>query len=707
MSASLFGTAAAAHASPTPTPDITATANPAAPELSPVLGTDGVVRRGDALRAAIAITAPADAAVPAGVVTVSLAATPLPDTTTVDSWLGGVSSPTITALGSTASPAVAAGEQGWASASFPATDPRVSALAPGTYAAEVIHTAGAARTVVRTVVTIAAADASAQVVTVVPIIAPVADRTLLTADDLEAMTAPDGVLTARLDAVLSADVVLAVDPSIPAAIRALGTAAPSAATEWLTRLDGMPNPRFALPFADADLATQADAGLLAPLQPGSLGAFMRDADFPQTTPTPTPSPDPTPTATATPDAAQPSVVLPTLDELTDVHATLERVSWPRTGTVTEDLWEMLAGDTLLVANSQLSAARAAAARVDSATVFGYDDAASAALAEAGAALTDGERAIARARVAAFTSFATAAAAGAPVLLIVDRSTSPLIATSLREALGAVRTAAGQPAPWSALTAATPAPADLIPAPSTGLPGATLNALLQEQDRVGALATVLTDPTLLTGRERARLLQLLGASGIASTDWATRAAGFRATTAEILNAVRIVPRESVNIVSRGVNIPVWITNDLAFPVNVDVIATPGDVRLEVPEVTPATVDPQSSTRVLIPVTAGISNGDVLLRLALRSPAGVPIGEEQHTQVTVRADWEQIGLVVLASIVALLLIFGTWRTIRRRRRSGEVRLSRAEIKAQARAEFRGEDTTSDAPADTNTTEGGPRG
>ncbi len=130
----------------------------------------------------------------------------------------------------------------------------------------------------------------------VPITATPAGGALLSADELTELTAPDGDLTAQLDGVAGTTAVLAVDPAILTSIRALGTAAPSTASDWLQRLDELPNARFALQFGDADLTVQAQAGLPEALAPLPLTSLLDPAAFPQqraVTPTNTPPPPPT------------------------------------------------------------------------------------------------------------------------------------------------------------------------------------------------------------------------------------------------------------------------------------------------------------------------------------------------------------------------------------------------------------------------------
>ena len=158
--------------------------------------------------------------------------------------------------------------------------------------------AGAAEPIVSTSTMIVRDPAAAvqpfEVGLVVPITAPALATGLLSAAELQVLTAPGGALSASLDAAEGTPAILAVDPAILAAIRVLGTGAPSEAVNWLRRLEALPNERFSLAFADGDLATAFASGLPTPLSPSSLQAYMRAEDF-------TPAPAPSPSA-ATPES---------------------------------------------------------------------------------------------------------------------------------------------------------------------------------------------------------------------------------------------------------------------------------------------------------------------------------------------------------------------------------------------------------------------
>ena len=111
---------------------------------------------------------------------------------------------------------------------------------------------------------------------------------------------------------------------------------------------------------------------------------------------------------------------------------------------------------------------------------------------------------------------------------------------------------------------------------------------------------------------------------------------------------------------------WVRNDLPYPVNLTLYAQPEDLRLDVENTVTVVASPASNTRIEVPVQARIGNGEVDVALEIRSPAGVQIGSAERAEVYVRAEWEGIGITVLAVLVGGLLVIGLVRTIRHRRR-----------------------------------------
>ena len=278
---------AAPEPSPTPSPTSTLSIEPGttAFTLSPLA--NGVVRPGNALSVSISLQNATDAEVPATTVTLSLGATPLADRDALRAWLDGTSpARELSPVATDALNAVAPGSFQVRGITVPADDPALANRAPGVYPlAASYESASGTVTAVSTMIVPAETGADVGIGVVVPITAGALSDGLLTTEQLAELTAPDGSLTAQLDAVTDTDAILAVDPAVPAAIRVLGTAAPDSAEDWLARLESLPNSRFALQFGDADVTAQLDAGLPAPLGPTSFTAWWC-AEFTAMSPVP-------------------------------------------------------------------------------------------------------------------------------------------------------------------------------------------------------------------------------------------------------------------------------------------------------------------------------------------------------------------------------------------------------------------------------------
>jgi hypothetical protein len=146
---------------------------------------------------------------------------------------------------------------------------------------------------------------------------------------------------------------------------------------------------------------------------------------------------------------------------------------------------------------------------------------------------------------------------------------------------------------------------------------------------------------------------------------------RRQSAATLDSVGIVAPETIQQLSPSASIPVFVRNELPYPVNLVLYARPDDVRLAVQEATVIEgAQALANTRVEIPVEAQIGSGDVTIALQLRSRTSQPIGSPQFLDVTVRADWERIGIGVLGVLVSSLLVVGIVRTVLRRRRARRV-------------------------------------
>ncbi len=707
----MIASPATADETPSPSPTATTTES-SAPTVTAAPATAGVMSIGDPLRVSVGVHASA-AALAAGSATMRIGSAPLANAAAARAWadgsaeLGGS-----VAFAPHAVDAIAADGELTSVISVPATDAQLRGLAAGTHPVEVTYTSGTESVTTRTVLTIRAAKAKPVTATVVvPITARPTAEGLLDANTLAELTAPQGELTALVSG-LSADTsaLLAIDPALVASVRALGTAAPVSAVEWLDALQELPNERFALQFADADVTTQFAAGLTEPLQPMSLSAYMSLDNFaaapvgptptasPSLTASPTPGATPSPTASTQPDDAPPSPTLPTTEQLTDIADALD-IWWPAQGSVdAATLDAAVASKTAVITSTAIARTSAGHASAGGANLLTYDPALAETLAEAATTADEGERAERLALMNALVQYQSAGAKGAPVFLAMHRG-GGWTADGVRATLDALSVVSGVQTMRASELLAT-APVQITPKPAVADADHVhaLDGMLADEKKITRFSNVLVEPDLLTGRERARVLRLL------TTEWFADPDAFHAAVAaqqkripEILSAVSIVQPEKVTLVSSGSQIPMFVKNDLPFDVEVEIVARPDDPRLTVTERTPVLAARSSNTRTAVPVTAGISNGDVVISLELLAENGDAVDGVKYAQVSVRADWERTGIVLLMGSGALLIGFGIFRTIRRRRRAKAAGIV---IDKPARRASRDAFRTPDAtPTDTN--------
>ncbi|WP_424446683.1 DUF6049 family protein [Microbacterium sp. CH-015] len=654
-------------------------------QIAVAAGGNGVVTA-EPLTVTVTVTNSADSAATAADVVVAVSRTALTTDAAVKSWLADPSSEG--ALGAPAAdveiareavPGIAAHASRTLTVTVDPAAAGLTGLAPGVYPLAATYATGSDPAVAAGVIVVpdAAADPSGPIGVIVPITAPALTAGLLTADQLAELTAPGGALRDQLDAVTGAAAILAVDPAILAAIRVLGSSAPAAAQQWLADLLALPNSRFALQFGDADLATQIAAGVGAPLTVPTLAPYMSADDF---TALATPTPATPPAATPTP-APEPGT-LPTLAALLDIGEARSAVYWPATGTAGSGVVAALrdrgvdeVAAVTLVPSDEVSgaagagSATAAWAQSDGAGVLVYDAEISAALHEASAAPGSVTQAAALAAASAYAHLATSGTdRTAPLLVTVDRAATRT-GDALRTALTAASSLAGRTAvDLDTLMSGTPAAVTLAAdAEPDADRVAALTDFLQGEGDLASFATILADPTVLTAPERATVLQLLGnAWREAPVAFADAVTQHQAATATTLDAVGIVPVSDITLLATAAPLTFTVRNDLAWPVSLVLITTPGDPRLRVQNSTPIEAGAAQNTRVKVPVEARVGSGESTLTLQLRSPTMIAIGPSVPVAVAVRAEWESVGIVVMVTLIAAMLVAGVVRTVLRLRR-----------------------------------------
>lgn len=701
LTLALAGPAAAAPSASSPATATTAPAPAATGDASTVTfavapSADGVVTAGQPLAVSVSARNATGSTVPASSVHLTTSTQALATRADVKAWLAAPAADaarTELAVADGEVPSIVPLGVGSATLSLDAT--ALAALAPGVYPLRADYGSGASTTTAVSVFVVPGDAGTGALGLVAPLTAPAQSTGLLTSTELAELTAPDGELRAQLDAVSGTAAILAVDPAIVAAIRVLGTSAPASATRWLADLLQLPNSRFALQFGDADLAAQVAAGQSTPLTVSTLAPYLTESDFTGITPTPAPSGSADPTADPTPGptgdpAPTPTPTgntgtgptLPTLAQLTDIGAGTGSVFWPASGTATADVVAALGAltvddiasitlvDSETVTGSETQAAAGARGTANGAQVLVYDADASRALATAAATDMPLTRAEALAEASAYAALAVAANPSAPLLVALDRP-SEVTGAGARAAVVAGTHLAGRAA--TDLATLTAAPAATLSIAGGEVPtdrAADLTALLAGEDELTDFATILADPALITARERASILQLLGNRWRAQPAQAAAALeAHRTQTQETLEAVAVVPPSDITLAATSAPLTFSVRNDLPWPVSLRLIATPNDPRLVVQNTTEVEAGPEQNTRVQVPVEARVGSGESTLSLQLRSPAMVAIGDTVPVHVTVRAEWESVGLIVMATLVGAMIVIGIVRTVRKMRRRKE--------------------------------------
>ncbi|WP_157535761.1 DUF6049 family protein [Microbacterium sp. Root166] len=664
--AAAIGAAPSPTPTPTPTPPITS--GTTAFTLSPI--SDGIVRPGEPLTVSLTLQNETDAPTPPITATIALGRTELPDRAALTAWLSGdTGRVTAEPVATAAIESVAPGGQAVTPARIDPSSPALAGLEPGVYPLVATYESATGPVTSTSAMIVPPSDDDAVGIgVVVPITAQPLTEGLLTAEQLTELTSPGGSLTSQLDGVDGTSAILAIDPAIPASIRVLGGTAPESAVAWLTRLETLANSRFALQFGDADVAVQIEAGLERPLAPPSLLAYMDPAEFiPETAATPTPTPEPGV------DPAAP--VFPERAELLDIGpATRGAVFWPAAGTadapVVEALGAVTSGDQrslTLVASTETAAGATggtvpAHARAGEAELLVYDAAVSAALHRASGLEETSLRGAALTEATAYLAFATAETGGAPLLVTLGRDPARS-RVALGTTIESVTSAPNVSASTLGALANTGA-VDLEVAGGTSeqtrVDAAT--ALIAEETEVSRFATILDEPRMLTGPQRAEILQLLGVGWIPTPEpWTDAVVGHRAATQVTLDSVSLLPTSTIDLYGSNAGLRFWVRNDLEYPVNLVLYVTPDDLRLDVQRANPVVAQAESNTRVEVPVQARVGNGEVTLDLQLRSRASVAIGDPASVDVTVRAEWETFGITALGVVIGGLLLLGIVRTV----------------------------------------------
>ena len=640
---------------------------PAAPlEFRLAADADGVVTDDGALAVSLSVDNPTLSTVRGGRVTIAVGREPLASRSQVSAWLDGDSRTAVRRVGTAMVDSIAARGRSIQTTVLELGED----LEPGVYAMRGVYDSAQGPLESRGVFTISDDAGAGQVAVVVPITAGPRSEGLLSAEELEQLTSAGGALRSQLNAVFGTNAILAVDPAIAASIRVLGTNAPESATRWLDDLMALPHTRFALQFGDADIAVQYAAGLDEPLTVEDLTPALDPEGFSA----PAVEPSPTPTAD---ESGQPT--LPDVQTLTDIGRARSDVFWPAGGTAGAELVTRLgdagaspAGSLTLVPSDTVRGETGARATAGDADLLVYDADVSRALHAASTSdmIVDRDAAL-----AAATAYAAFADPETPLLVTIDRADARS-AAALRSAVRVASGIDGREA--VGLDSLTLAPATEVRVddvePDTGR-ASTLERFLKGEADLRQFASILEDPQVLLAPERADILQLLGNAWIDERPaWRDAVATHRAETATTLASVSIIPSPDINLLGSSAPLTFSVRNDLPWPAELVLDTEPNDLRVVVQQSTEVAAGASQTTRVDVPVEARVGSGESSLTLQLRSRTMIPIGDPVDVTISVQAEWEGVGIIVMSAIVSILILLGVVRTVLRlRKRRGARQLA----------------------------------
>jgi len=493
---------------------------------------------------------------------------------------------------------------------------------------------------------------------------------LIDANTLAAYTAPLGVLTRQLDAVIDTPAVIGLDPMIVASIRVLGSAAPPSATSWLERIQASGNQVFSLAYADADLAALARADALKLRDPVGFGFAIDPRNFgPAVSASPTPSPAATSTEPPVTNPGTPPPLPTDAAEVLDWSYTLKDIAWPADDTVVgDDLHDLAQAGYQSVVLSSSNVSSTASGYVDLTGIHGIvaDAGVTALVRDAVYSSDPAGPHDALDRLNSALGGMAAVSPGRTVVATLDRRW-PLGALNLHALFEdlARQSSVVSVGLTSVMTGPHPA-ATVVNEPGDATRTSQVASAVQAVATESQFATVATDPTAVTAPRRLALLALLAVSWLRGTDdWTTQVTTFLADSRTLVSSVQIVAGSDLVVGAGASNIPVTVSNALNVPITVYVnVDSPSSVLQVRAQNVPLTVEPGSSNKAAIPVAA-LTNGQVDTTITLTSAAGVAIGQPDYVSVDLHPGWESVGTAIVIALLVLIFGGGITRNIVKRR------------------------------------------
>ena len=204
---------------------------------------------------------------------------------------------------------------------------------------------------------------------------------------------------------------------------------------------------------------------------------------------------------------------------------------------------------------------------------------------------------------------------------------------------------------------------------TELSSADMTAARATRDYLTSVTSILPDPRAAIGSASEVVVRT--ASSVWRSDPAGRtdmAESARERGTAVTTGLTAVPSRTINLIASEANLPVRITSSLNQDATVVVRLLSGSARLQTVEDIPLTVPADGQANATVPVRA-VGSGDVDLTIMLLAADGTAVGAPQTIHMRVHADWESRGTRAMGAGLAILLVGGIVRTVRRGRRTAE--------------------------------------
>jgi hypothetical protein len=129
-----------------------------------------------------------------------------------------------------------------------------------------------------------------------------------------------------------------------------------------------------------------------------------------------------------------------------------------------------------------------------------------------------------------------------------------------------------------------------------------------------------------------------------------------------SGLSIAPLSDLNVISARSELRVTVRNALAVPATVHVVVSPRKACLQADPTDPLTVDAHDDKSVVV-VLHATANCEVTVVAALTNPAGQVVSAPVDFQARVAPTIESVGTIVVGVLLAIGLVLGIARTVRR--------------------------------------------